>query len=94
MSGKRGATWRREPTYPGEDRRSAADPDRWDDLGESKENDIDWFATRAVPQLGEGGRKEGTIAALAGGAARVLSHPQLHPNPTIAGRLRVYSPCS
>ena len=55
MSGKRGATWRREPTYPGEDRRSAADPDRWDDLGESNENAIDWFARARCSTTWRGG---------------------------------------
>ena len=54
MSGKRGATWRREPTYPGEDRRSAADPDRWDDLGDSKENAIYWFARAPCHNLARG----------------------------------------
>ena len=63
MSGKRGATWRREPTYPGEDRRSAADPDRWDDLGESKENAIDWFArARCSTTWRGGGNSSGPIA--------------------------------
>ena len=95
MSGKRGATWRREPTYPGEDRRSAADPDRWDDLGDSKENAIYWFARAPCHNLARG--VEGATPAdfpfhPFAPRARVF-HPQLHPHPTIPSsiydRLRV-----
>lgn len=82
MSGKRGATWRREPPYPGEDRRSAADPDRWDDLGESNENDIDWFA-RAFHNLArEGVRTERLNFCTSELVHRVLVYPMPNYNPT------------
>ena len=81
MSGKRGATWRREPTYPGEDRRSAADPDRWDDLGESNENAIDWFArARCSTTWRGGGNSSGRPSAF---KVLVYAIPNCSPTPPL-----------